>query len=218
MFWWIVLAVVVLVVVFVAYPRKRYFPGPKIYGYLGTVAASRHINDRHRYWRSWHEKFRVVQFQRGNTPIFVVFEPEDFRFVFSNKEVFGDRPRAVLSALGRNVLSMEVGTEWAEHRRLLSPLFAEKYMREYVTMMDSKLLSLSGRLRKSAGAPVDALQVMMSAALDVIGVCGFGVDFQCLETADVQTPFMKASNTLLEEGARANLVPVSICSDAVVRR
>lgn len=87
--------------------------------------------------------------------------------------------------MGKNVLSLPANEQWAKHRRLLSPLFAGRFMRDYCTMIAPKLRSMTSRIRqdavKSGAAGLDVLKVVSSTALDIIGICGFGVDFESVE-------------------------------------
>ena len=138
--------------------------------------------------------------------------------------------------MGKNVLSLPANDEWAKHRRLLSPLFAEKFMRSYCTLMSPKLSAMSARIRRDAaanGGSVDVLRVVMATALvkfheyslsllvklpsikfnlhdapwqDIIGACGFGVDFGSVET-NSNSKFSAASEALLEEIIRLTFVP-----------
>jgi cytochrome P450 len=132
-------AILAVVALLLLWPRKRYFPGPHMYGYFGTVFVGlRHLARRHRWWRDLAETYGSrIQLTRSSASImFVVHEPEDVRFVLTNKEVFPDRPKqSGFRELGESVLSLPIGDEWAKRRRLLSPLFAEKFMKEYCLMI-----------------------------------------------------------------------------------
>jgi cytochrome P450 len=178
-----------------------------MFGSLPSVIPKGRI--LHRWLEELTSKHRITQISRpsmlGVMPVFVVHQPEDAKFVLANKDVFADRPEAPagLSLLGEgNVLTLPTNDQWAKHRRLLSPLFTERFLREYTVMMNGKLNAFSAKLRAFGGKPVDVLPVVMSIALDFIGICGFGVDFKAIENVGTgaKRDFEDACTVLVEVG------------------
>jgi cytochrome P450 len=81
-------------------------------------------------------------------------------------------------------------------------------MRDYCLMMNAKLKSLTTRIRRDSGSRTDVLPLMMSVALDTIGICGFGVDFGATEKVGaVKSEFQEACSALTEETLRISVLP-----------
>ena len=72
---------------------------------------------------------------------------------------------------------------------------------ERVVSQNDKLKSLSKRLRSQS--QTDVLQTIFSVALDIIGICGFGIDFESVEKDSTKkNQFQQASSDILQEAIR----------------
>lgn len=95
---------------------------------------------------------------------------------------------------------MPFGDEWARHRRLLSVLFTENYLKKYTNviaakslllvrkwkrqLMQAKDLNKSHRMTEStipSQSLIDVTVNLTKTALDIIGSTGFGTEFNSLD-------------------------------------
>jgi cytochrome P450 len=205
-------------VAYVLWPRKRYFPGPPLIGVFGTLFSTlRHLKRRHRHHLELVRDFgTVIQINRSPQPLILVCAPTEVKYLIEHRDLFPDRPALTgfqkVTPLG--LLGLEVQDplgRWATHRRLLSPLFAEKLMRVYAGLLSTQTDKLVSVLRASNGAPVDMVATMCAMALDAIGLCAFATDFGALDGLDdprhFSRKFSTAATDALNAVVRLTLVP-----------
>lgn len=215
---WISISLGALVFLFLFWPRKRYFPGPPMIGVFGILLeAIPNMSRRHLHHLELRRRFGpVIQINRSTQPAILLTEPEDVKCLVENRDVFPDRPSLngfkVLTPQGLLGLDVEDPRgRWAAHRRLLSPLFAEKLMRAYAVSIAAQADKVTQMLRSANGRPIDMVPLMSAMALDAIGVCGFATEFGALEGVDDERHFSRKFTTAATEAlavvVRLTLMP-----------
>lgn len=87
------------------------------------------------------------------------------------------------------------GDQWRAHRRALSPLFSDRYLRWYTHAVNEELEDLQAFFRKQVGSYVDVHNALTLFTFDVIGRVGFAARFKALNNPN--HPMVRASNDLL---------------------
>ena len=99
-----------------------------------------------------------------------VADPEMVKKIFADRNSFPDRPRMLASrhqSFPQGMVGLPSNDQWSKQRRLLSPLFAEKYMKGYCPLIKEKVDEMI-RLLEAHGEkkPVDVLTIISAAAMD----------------------------------------------------
>lgn len=87
------------------------------------------------------------------------------------------------------------GEQWRAHRRALSPLFSDRYLRWYTQAVNEELEGLQAFFRKQLGSFVNVHNALTLFTFDVIGRVGFGSRFKALDNPT--HPMVRATNDLL---------------------
>jgi len=117
--------------------------------------------------------------------------------VLTDKEAFPDKwnPSGFTYLVPRSLLGLPTNEEWTVHRKLLSPLFAERFMRTYCSLISDHAKILVG---KWSGTELDIRDDLVAFGGDVIGFTGFGVQFDTL-TTDTNRKYLLASRDILAD-------------------
>ena len=187
--------------------RRAFFaeiPQPKetslIFAGLPTLAASNQPNTIMQFWQQMSKELgrtwgvRLPQWLFPNSEFFFfTSDPAIIAEIMSKKQVLHSRPSGVAFdttvPLGLLALRSEgPQSQWALHRRLISPLFSDKFLEGYSGQVQEKAelmrYILSERLKtaKTAEAQFDLQHCLKLATLDVIGSIGFGFNSRSLMT------------------------------------
>ena len=96
-------------------------------------------------------------------------------------EIYGVREKEFFGALG--LLWVGDAGEHARHRRVISPAFSDKSLRDQQDLINAYIDLLMKRLHERAGQPVDVLAWISYTTFDLIGDLTFGEPFGCLENS-----------------------------------
>ncbi|KAK4447093.1 putative sterigmatocystin biosynthesis P450 monooxygenase stcF [Podospora aff. communis PSN243] len=80
-----------------------------------------------------------------------------------------------------SVMFQSSAVEHNRHRRILSPAFSDKSLREQEPTITKHVAMLMQRFRENAGVPIDLVDWFNYMAFDIIGDLTFGEPFGCLE-------------------------------------
>ena len=104
--------------------------------------------------------------------IVVVTDLEVIRDVLRDKEHFAHRaPTGISAIVPLGLLALETNDMWAHHRRLISPMFADRYMRVYgetFARLSEMLVDRWTQVARS-GKSNDVHRDMMQLSLDALG-------------------------------------------------
>ena len=120
-------------------------------------------------------------------------DPAIIAEVQSKKEIFHSRPSKILFdttiPLGLLALRSEgPNSQWSFHRRLVAPLFSDKFLQGYSEQIQDKanllqyILEERIKAARSVEAECDVQHCLKLATLDVIGSIGFGFDSSSMMT------------------------------------
>lgn len=120
-------------------------------------------------------------------------DPTIIAEIQSKKDIFHSRPDDVLFGatipLGLLALRLEgPHSPWAFHRRLVAPLFSDKFLLGYSGQIQEKadllrfILNERIKYTKSSEAECDVQHCLKLATLDIIGSIGFGFNSNALMT------------------------------------
>ena len=120
-------------------------------------------------------------------------DPAIIAEVQSKKEIFHSRPSKILFdttiPLGLLALRSEgPNSQWSFHRRLVAPLFSDKFLQGYSEQIQDKanllqyILEERIKAARSVEAECDVQHCLKLATLDVIGSIGFGFDSNSMMT------------------------------------
>ncbi|KAK0646811.1 cytochrome P450 [Cercophora newfieldiana] len=80
-----------------------------------------------------------------------------------------------------SVMFQSEASEHNRHRRILSPAFSDKSLREQEPTITKHVAMMMQRFRENAGTPIDLVAWFNYMAFDIIGDLVFGEPFGCLE-------------------------------------
>jgi len=132
-----------------------------------------------------HEKYGpVVRLAPGELTFISVKAWQD---IYGNRqgkplptnEAYGVREKEFFGALG--LLWVGDATEHARHRKVLSPAFSDKSLRDQEHIIRGYVDLLMKRMHERAGQPVDLWAWLNYTTFDLIGDLTFGEPFGCLE-------------------------------------
>eukprot|EP00438_Fugacium_kawagutii_P022838 Skav230313 [mRNA] locus=scaffold430:221924:224065:+ [translate_table: standard] len=181
--------------------------------------------------RSWGIRLPKWLFPK-NEFFFLTADPAIVAEILSKKDVFHSRTSGFGfdNTLPNGILALRSEgpqSRWAMHRRLIAPLFSDKFLLGYSEQVQEKadLLKhiLNERIKQSKGAEAecDVQECLKLATLDVIGSIGFGFNSKSLLTylpkghpqslskaeAEKELEFLWASELLLKETQQRNAEP-----------
>ena len=187
--------------------RRAFFaeiPQPKetslIFAGLPMLAELNVPNNTLQFWRRMHKELGLtwgIRMPRWLFPnsefFFFTADPAIVAEIVSKKQVFHSRPGGMFFEntvpLGLLALRSEgPQSQWALHRRLISPLFSDKFLEGYSGQVQEKaelmryILSERAKTAKTAEAECDLQHCLKLATLDVIGSIGFGFNSRSLMT------------------------------------
>jgi len=190
----------------------RKIPGPRGYPIIGntfdySLGKDFHqvLLERAKIYGKIYKDYSVF----GGTSVFIT-DPEYAKQVLVTKSMNYDRGDVLLSflpALGTGLLTTG-GKEHAIMRKNLNPAFTLGSVKEFISTFNMKASQLvkciEEGIQDNNGKPIEIrmLQKFTDLTLDVIGICAFGYDFNCVigGTSDES----QASNTILS--ANFNMV------------
>mmetsp|Transcript_43786 Transcript_43786/g.107499 ORF Transcript_43786/g.107499 Transcript_43786/m.107499 type:complete len:540 (-) Transcript_43786:91-1710(-) len=235
------LAAVVLAVARLAIPaHRRYYPGEFQWGYFGTLPSTvANIRRRHRYLADLYKQYGgTVQTTRFSRLAFLLTRPNDIKWLMTHKALQNrPRPSGFEVAIPQSLLGLPTNDEWRGHRRLISPLFAERFMKAYADVImdeiDNKLVAKWRRLCAGGGdgsaATVEVHADLTRITFDIIGRAGFATNFNSFiadtdakaaaaAAADSEKEkYLSASEVILNEIISLTLKPQWLQSKAPLR-
>lgn len=197
----LVVAVAMLRVIERRNARIPPLPGPPADWLTGnTLELLRAIENNHQYflegWQQYGDMYRLVSLT--DSYVFVS-DPDVVKELFSSK-AFQDRPPpSLLEGNGfpkvapYGLLGLPKDDKWAVHRRTISPLFADRFLRIYAADMVTSCLELSSLISEHLdvtlgpgdGTSVEMHDLVTRLTLDVIGKSGFGTTFSSLKHSSI---------------------------------
>ncbi|KAG0335278.1 hypothetical protein BG004_000065 [Podila humilis] len=145
--------------------------------------------------RRWIEQYGGIVVYRGffNRMRVLIADPKAIHHVFSANSYQYRKPDRVVKILsqviGHGVLLAE-GDAHKKQRKMLNPAFSHKYIKEMVATMAVPAVTLAkiweGRVEVSDSnqTEFDITTDLGRATLDIIGLSGFGYDFEALTNPD----------------------------------
>jgi len=202
---WLVVLLLIAAGFFLIRAQLRYrynfgVPGPAPHFLTGNSAefasAPRHI-----VVAEMHKKFGstfVTHIPLGLVSIVFTRDPVISHYLVKNMEDFPTRNRtgfgfAQFMPLG--LLGDIQGEQWRFHRRALSPLFSDRYLRWYTQAVNEELEGLQSYIQKKVGSFVDIHNALTLFTFDVIGRVGFAARFKAL--GNPNHPMLRGSNDML---------------------
>ncbi|KAF9091112.1 hypothetical protein BGX23_005455 [Mortierella sp. AD031] len=146
-------------------------------------------------YRSWIEKYGGIVAYQGlfNTQEVLLADPKAIQHVFNTHAYQYQKSKVIVrllgSALGKGVLLVE-GDVHRNQRKMLNPAFSHRHIKEMVLTMSGPAEVL-GKMwedrvdgSEDRSAEFDIVEDLSSCTLDIIGLAGFGYDFQALTMPD----------------------------------
>jgi cytochrome P450 len=207
----ICVAIIVVVVAYLLWPRKGFFPGPTQFGVLRTSLQSvwHMMPRRHRWYGELFKRYGpCVDVSIIGQRIVIVCDPEDVKLLhdrrlFPDRTPFGGLPKAFPNGL----LGLQIGEQHSKHRRLLAPLMNESMMASYAAIIDKIADKAVALIDAKAGEPINMVAMFGDFAFDVIGQTAFNTDFGMLDSSPLSVKFKTAIDDVLRELTRLFFVP-----------
>src|SRR5690606_29566338 len=111
--------------------------------------------------------------------------------------------------LPKGLIGMLTKDKWIFHRRLLSPLFSERFLKLYSIEINKETENLLNIYKENCdenGIETNMHEDLTRLTLDIIGRCIFGMDFKSLEKKE-ENNYLKASEDILKFTATSIWVP-----------
>ncbi|KAL6073850.1 Protein LUTEIN DEFICIENT 5, chloroplastic [Balamuthia mandrillaris] len=192
--------------------KLREVPGPPPKAFFGNVTELMHdpLQVLSRYRAEYGGIFKYYYF---TDPVVAISDPEHVKQILSTKSdnYPKDRDPVIIDVIGNGLL-LTNGHFWRRQRKIMSPTFGTLYLKAMVpcfTQVTSVLLqswedslfsNSNGRERLSHSVPSQPFNLhsdMTKVTLDIIGVAGFGYEFNSLTDSEGVIP--KAVTTVLSE-------------------
>lgn len=147
-------------------------------------------------FNDWIEQYGDIVAYRGlfNVPQIVLGDPKAIQHVFSSNAYDYPKPhrtvRFLSDVIGKGGLLLVEGDIHRKQRKMLNPAFSHKHIKEMVPTMaaPAKMLGKIWEDRVDASendsVEFDIVDDVKSCTLDIIGLAGFGYDFQALTAPD----------------------------------
>ncbi|KJE95200.1 cytochrome P450 [Capsaspora owczarzaki ATCC 30864] len=191
------------------------FPGPPRHWFWQNARqVTKVLHARHDWWRAISKEYgNIVYYRSLGINILNVSDPEILDQVFKNYTIFPSRAlkNPFVRVLPLGLVAMETSDRWSRHRRLLSPLFAEKFMEVYATVFIASGERLFKQWHETPrGTKINIYEAFIRLTLDIIGLTGFGYNFAALDNPDSR--YVHAGQEILDEIVRLNLLPKPIAA------
>jgi len=127
-------------------------------------------------------------------PIIAVYGAEEAKAILSHSHPKASSYQWVHNWLGDGLLTATTeGGLWKRKRRMITPAFHLGILQRYVPVFGEHAEKLVAKWEQDAKqGPVNIVDNITTAALDMIGECAFGYDFNALEQGRDQHPYVKA--------------------------
>ncbi|EQC28152.1 hypothetical protein SDRG_14109 [Saprolegnia diclina VS20] len=195
------------------------FPASLHQPFLGVAGLLGSINGCDRLFADAADANGMVSFRLLTTNAVSVLKADHVRQVVcatSYREmvpILGNHLRKLLGDASLLLLSRH---EWKSHRRLVAKAFHWQSLAQMVpTMVEVAEAFVDVALQTGSGASVDVAPLLKLAALDTIGQCAFGYDFEALANGKngVTSAFEFLLNEAKRRGFDDTLHPASVWYD-----
>jgi cytochrome P450 len=181
-------------------------PGPRPYPVIGNLLTlfKQGFGKTHTVFEDLHVEHGSIftfWFAGARAPVISINDPKLAAAVLTDKKTYKSRPGVGWeSFIPNSILILPSNDQWSFHRRMLTPAFSEKYLKKYfgsVALKTGSMLKMWDKALREDNGEVEAHGAFTALTLDVIGLAGFGQDFNCIENPD--SYFVHAGNFLSHE-------------------
>ncbi|KZT18662.1 cytochrome P450 [Neolentinus lepideus HHB14362 ss-1] len=202
----------------------RDIPGPPssswFYGSTGLMKAG--LGEQVERWAVQYGHVFRVKFPMGSTRL-VTLDTKAIHHILSHSYDYPkpERGRRVLSRIfGAGLLVVE-GEEHKRQKRIMNPAFGPIHLREMTSIFFDKAIQLrdiwlSQIPTSGEPAQLDALSWLSRMTLDVIGLAGFGYNFEALNTDQRPNELNQAFATIFQSQQNSNAMSILLMSTGLL--
>ena len=134
----------------------------------------------------------VVGYSIGPYPRVLVACSEGFRVIMDNQK-YSNKGKEVYALvkpfLGEGLITSN-GTKWHDRRKLLTPAFHFRILRDFMSVMNEQARGLVDNIlpRRDLSKPVDVVPLIVNCALDIICEAAMGKNTNSQQNPDAPYP------------------------------